>query len=110
GEPYQRAFHIVKETLPGAGGHTAAGDEHIIETRARKFGEQEAGGLAHSPFVAVALDGAADALCGGEAGADELAIVAARPGLDHHRALRARRRLGAGQEVGAFLEAFDGEG
>src|ERR1700760_758318 len=76
GEPYQRAFHIVKQTRPRTGRHAAAGHEHIVETWGRQLRKQEARGLAQAALGAVALDGAADALGGGEAGADQRRVVA----------------------------------
>ena len=44
GEPYQRGFHIVKQTGPRAGGHTAAGDEHIVAAGRAVVGQQQAHG------------------------------------------------------------------
>ena len=109
GEPYQRAFHIVKQTRPGTGGHTAAGDEHIVVTWGRQARKQEACGFTHPPFRAVALDRPADPLGGSESGADQ-GLGIARSGLDEDGATRAMRGLRAGQEVRAFPEAFDLEG
>ena len=93
GEPYQRAFHIVKQTRPGARGHTAAGDEHIVETGAAEPGSKQARGLAQPALGAVAHHRPADALGGGEAGADQGLSSSRGAGLDHHRAAGADGRL-----------------
>src|SRR6185369_15248484 len=55
GEPYQRGFHIVKQTGPGARQHAAAGDEHIVHPRGGVFGQHGAGGLSHAALRAIAL-------------------------------------------------------
>ena len=68
--------------------------------------KQEARGLAQPPLGAIALDGPADALRRGEAGADQRRFVTGA-GLDQHRAAGAGRRLRAGQELRARLQAFD---
>src|SRR6516165_9404013 len=90
GEPYQRGFHIVKETDPLASGHTAAGDEHIIEAGTRQVGQEKPGGLAHAALGPVALDGPADAAGGGEAGPHQRLFVGAGASLDHYGAAGAR--------------------
>src|SRR5678816_3742092 len=82
GEPYQRAFHIVKQTGPGARQDAAAGNQHIVDTGAGILGQDRTGGLAHPPLGAVALDGAADAPSGGEADTDQGRFIVAGARLD----------------------------
>src|ERR1700761_260201 len=45
GEPYQRAFHVVKQTRPGPLRGALARDEHIVATRPSVGGQQQARGL-----------------------------------------------------------------
>jgi hypothetical protein len=73
--------------------------------------KQEAGGFAQAALGAVALDGPADALGGGEADADEGSqrpfSVLAVAGLDQHCAPGAVAGLGAGKEIRALAKALD---
>ena len=105
GEPYQRAFHIVKQTDPGTGDHTPTCDEHIVETGLGDFWDDASRRLAHPPLGAITLDRAANALGRGEADADQGQIIAARPRLDDEGTASARRRLGAGEKFAALTEA-----
>src|SRR3989338_5198611 len=45
GEPYQRAFHIVKETGPGACRRAAPGDEHIVGSGTARLRQEQPRGL-----------------------------------------------------------------
>jgi hypothetical protein len=104
GEAYQRGFDIVKQTPPFARARTAARDEYIVVRRARMKGQDEARGLAQAAFGAVALDGAADLLGGGEAHPDGGVIVGALAHLDEHGPARQGRGLGGQQKVGALAK------
>jgi hypothetical protein len=89
GEAYQRAFHIVKQTRPGAFGRAAPGDEHIVKGGPPMKGQHHARGLPQPPFRAIAHHGAPDFPGCGEAGADQRLIVAPLQSLDDDGAPRA---------------------
>ena len=73
-------------------------------------GQQQSGRFAQAPFGPVAHNRASDLAGGGEAGADQRPLIAALQRLDHHRAARARRRLGAGQKLRPLAQALYDEG
>ncbi len=108
-EPYQGAFHIVKQTRPWALRRALARDEHIVMTRAAVQGQKQPRGLAQAPLGPVAHHGVADLARGGESSPHALPLRA-RQGLHHHRAPGAGRPLGAGQEFRAIREAREGGG
>src|SRR5581483_4323553 len=83
--------------------------EDIVEAGTPVLGQQKAGRFAQATLGAVALNGAADPLGGGETGADQGTLVA-RPRLDQHGAAGERRGLRARQELGALLQALDPDG
>ena len=70
GEPYQRAFHVVKQTLPGPGRRAAARDEHIVVPGRPSSGRSLPGDFAQPALGPVADHRAADLARGGEAHAD----------------------------------------
>jgi hypothetical protein len=83
GEAYQRASDIVKQTRPRplAGAH--ARDEDIVAAGDAVERQERPGGLPKAALRAVAGDGVADLLGGGEAFADMRQTVAAVQHLDH---------------------------
>jgi len=107
GEPYQRAFHIVKQPRPGPRHGSAARDEDIVTAGPRMKGRQEPGRLPQTPFGPVAHHRSADPFRGGKADTDEIAAVAASTSLGEDGAPRADLTLGRGQEIRSFLQPFN---
>ena len=110
GEAYQRAFHIVKQTRPGARRRAAPGDQHVVVSGPSVKGRKQPRGLAQPALGAVSRHGVADLAGGGEADADKGGAVGAITRLHDDRAPRGGGRAGAGQEIRPVLKAFDGEG
>jgi hypothetical protein len=110
GEPYQRGFHIVKQTQVRATRRAAAGNEHIVAPRPRQAREGRAGGLSHPALGAVADDGAANPARGGEPDADSACSVPPIAGLHQHSSSRAGETLRGRQKIGALAESFKGLG
>jgi hypothetical protein len=106
GEPYQRAFHIVKETRPGPRDKATAGDEHIVEAGRAIWGKRPHR-LAQPALGPVADDRAADPARGGETDANEALSIAAVTRLDQNRPPDADGAARGRQEVGALLQAFN---
>jgi hypothetical protein len=110
GEAYQRAFHIVKQTRPGASHRPAPSNEYIVASRPPMKGQQQPRGFAQPPLGPIAHDRPADLAGRGEAGANQRPVVAALQRLDHDRAARTGRRLGAGQKLRPLAQALYDEG
>ena len=66
-EAYQRDFHIVKQTGPGAVAGVLAGDEDIVDARESQKGQKEPHCLAQAAAGPVADHGSADLAGGGKA-------------------------------------------
>jgi hypothetical protein len=76
-------------------------------TGLRMKGRQPPRRLAQASLGAVAHHRTADAFGRGEADPHKVAVVGPVARLHHHPAPGAGLRLGRGQEVGPFLQAFD---
>jgi len=109
-EPYQRGFHVVKETRPRPRARAAASDEHIV---APGPSFQWHGGprrLAQAALGSISLDRAADPPGGGEAHPDHRRAVRAIARLHQNRTTPTGVRLRRGEKVGALLEMFEAWG
>jgi len=107
GEPYQRAFHVVKQTPPIADGRSVAGDKDIVTSGLSERGQQCSCRFPQAALGAVANHGAADLLGGGEADADDRVVVLAMSDLHHHGAMGAISAFGGRQKLGPPGHAFD---
>ena len=107
GEPYQGAFHIVKQTRPRPGRGAAARDEYIVATGPRVKGRQLPRRLAQTPLGAVAHHRPADPFCRGKTNPHQGRAIGPVSSLGQDGAAGTGMRPGRGQEVWPGLQAFD---
>src|SRR6185312_2129448 len=108
GEPYQRAFHIVKQPRPGPGREPPAGDEHIVAPGPPELRQRQPRGLAQPPLGAVAHHGPADPARRREADPDRPGPVVSVPDLRQYGSSRAGKPLRRRQEIGPLAQPFKG--
>ena len=105
GEPYQRAFHIVKDTGPFAHRRSVPGHEDIVATGPSKLRQKQPGRLSQAALGPVSHNGAADPLGGGKSGSDGGIIIIPGPQLNYDGALGPVSAFCGRQKLGPLGQA-----